>query len=128
MDDFNPCLSCGACCHHFRVSFYWSEADPFLGGTVPVELTEKINNNYICMQGTNQPNPRCIALEGTLGECVSCRIYTQRPTPCREFPLWLDDGSLNPECNRLRALKGMPPIVLPDHQPNDDPPLIPSVA
>ena len=95
---------------------------------MPVELTEKINNNYICMQGTNQLNPRCIALEGTLGECVSCKIYDQRPTPCREFPLWLDDGSLNPECNRLRALKGMPPILLPDHQPNDDPPLIPSVA
>ncbi|THB82127.1 YkgJ family cysteine cluster protein, partial [Pantoea allii] len=21
----NPCVSCGACCAHFRVSFYWAE-------------------------------------------------------------------------------------------------------
>ena len=23
----NPCLSCGACCMTYRVSFYWGDAD-----------------------------------------------------------------------------------------------------
>ncbi|RBD00840.1 YkgJ family cysteine cluster protein, partial [Xanthomonas oryzae pv. oryzae] len=27
----HPCLTCGACCAYFRVSFHWSEADPALG-------------------------------------------------------------------------------------------------
>ena len=27
----HPCLTCGACCAHFRVSFHWSEADPDQG-------------------------------------------------------------------------------------------------
>ncbi|RBD09468.1 YkgJ family cysteine cluster protein, partial [Xanthomonas oryzae pv. oryzae] len=26
----HPCLTCGACCAYFRVSFHWSEADPAL--------------------------------------------------------------------------------------------------
>ncbi|MEG6657786.1 YkgJ family cysteine cluster protein, partial [Pseudomonas aeruginosa] len=25
MSTDNPCLTCGACCAHFRVSFYWGE-------------------------------------------------------------------------------------------------------
>ncbi|WP_374212354.1 YkgJ family cysteine cluster protein [Thiothrix subterranea] len=23
----NPCMTCGACCASFRVSFYWGETD-----------------------------------------------------------------------------------------------------
>ena len=128
MDDFNPCLSCGVCCTHFRVSFYWAEADPFMGGTVPAELTEKINDRFVCMKGTNQHNPRCIALEGTVGECVSCSIYDKRSNPCRDFPLWMEDGSLNPECQRLRQIHGLPPIILPDDHPTNNPPTMPQVA
>lgn len=30
----NPCVSCGACCAYFRVSFYWAESESG-GGTVP---------------------------------------------------------------------------------------------
>ncbi|MBB8903342.1 YkgJ family cysteine cluster protein, partial [Escherichia coli] len=26
MSDLNPCITCGACCAFFRVSFYWAEA------------------------------------------------------------------------------------------------------
>ena len=38
----HPCLTCGACCAHFRVSFHWSEADPEQGGAVPAALTEPL--------------------------------------------------------------------------------------
>lgn len=41
MSDINPCMTCGACCAYFRVSFYWAEASDG-GGTVPVHLTEPL--------------------------------------------------------------------------------------
>ncbi|HDN1328034.1 YkgJ family cysteine cluster protein, partial [Escherichia coli] len=25
MSNLNPCMTCGACCAFFRVSFYWAE-------------------------------------------------------------------------------------------------------
>ncbi|MPQ71936.1 YkgJ family cysteine cluster protein, partial [Pseudomonas sp. MWU12-2323] len=25
MSEVSPCLNCGACCSHFRVSFFWGE-------------------------------------------------------------------------------------------------------
>ena len=28
---------------------------------------------------------RCIALQGTVGACVSCKIYEARPQACRNF-------------------------------------------
>ena len=37
MSEVSPCLNCGACCSHFRVSFFWGECASS-GGTVPDEL------------------------------------------------------------------------------------------
>lgn len=122
----NPCQDCGACCACFRVSFYWSEADPDLGGTVPVEMTQKLDPFRSCMRGTDQPNPRCVALEGTIGESVNCTIYEQRPSPCREFGVDWVDGVLVyvPEdlerCTKARAAKGLPPLVVPQHPESPD--------
>ena len=56
----NACLSCGACCAYYRVSFYWAE-----GEQIPEHLVESITPVYSCMKGTNQTQPRCQALEGT---------------------------------------------------------------
>ena len=53
MSDHNPCMTCGACCAYFRVSFYWAEASDG-GGTVPVDLTEPLTPFLRCMRGTNQ--------------------------------------------------------------------------
>ncbi len=41
MSEINPCMTCGACCAYFRVSFYWAEADD-AGGLVPSALTEPL--------------------------------------------------------------------------------------
>lgn len=103
----NPCLTCGACCANFRVSFYWAEADPFLGGAVPVELTERISATRVAMQGTNGADPRCVALEGNVGCGVACRIYDQRPSPCREFEVGSE------ACLRARRAKGLPDFTTP---------------
>ena len=40
MSEVNVCQPCGACCAHFRVSFYWAEADDAPGGFVPAALTD----------------------------------------------------------------------------------------
>jgi Fe-S-cluster containining protein len=93
----NPCRQCGACCASFRVSFYWAEAAPNL----PQPLTEKLNPWMSCMAGTNSDTPRCHALLGKIGEAVSCDIYDQRPSPCRE----VRPG--DEKCGAARARHGM---------------------
>jgi len=72
-DAANPCVSCGACCGYYRASFYWSEADEASGGTVPVQLTEKLNDFRRVMRGTSQSDPRCVALLGTIGTSQSAK-------------------------------------------------------
>lgn len=98
----NPCQTCGACCTSFRVSFYWGEADDAPGGTVPAHLTEAVSPFLRCMKGTSSKPVRCIALEGEPGKQVSCSIYGQRPSPCREFDVLEADGTPNPRCAELR--------------------------
>jgi Fe-S-cluster containining protein len=98
----NPCLTCGACCAHFRVSFYWAEADDAPGGHVPAGLTEQVNAHLRCMAGTQDKSPRCAALSGQVGKQVACTIYGQRPSPCREFDVFEADGMPNQRCQRVR--------------------------
>ncbi len=112
----NPCLQCGACCAHYRVSFYCSEADKDMGGLVPVEMTEDVSPVLRCMRGTNCAQPRCIALQGEIGRAVRCLIYAFRPSPCREFGLsyetdgWhAEEGELE-RCNAARAAWGLQPL------------------
>ncbi|MYN14642.1 YkgJ family cysteine cluster protein [Pusillimonas sp. TS35] len=115
----NPCLSCGACCAHFRVSFYCGEVAGENGGTVPPELVTEVAPLRACMKGTEYGGQRCIALRGELGQPgIHCAIYEQRPSPCREFPAWMDDGTPNPDCQRMRKAIGLPP--LPARDPGDD--------
>lgn len=109
----NPCTSCGICCAYFRVSFYCGELSDGLGGFVPAELTSQLTPLRACMKGTETGHGRCIALRGTLGRPgIACAIYANRPTPCREFPTWLEDGTPNPDCQRLRASIGLPPLAV----------------
>lgn len=108
----NPCFSCGACCAHFRVSFYCGELTGGSGGVVPAELATMLNPVMACMKGTEAGKGRCIALKGTPGQPgMACTIYDNRPTPCREYPTWLDDGTPNPDCQRLRAAIDLPPLL-----------------
>ncbi|MFZ6030719.1 MAG: YkgJ family cysteine cluster protein [Chloroflexota bacterium] len=105
----NPCTACGACCAAFRVSFYWSEAASGLNGVVPFDLTERVSPFHSCMKGTNQAEPRCVALQGTIGEATRCAIYAFRPTPCREFGIQWEEGFMTvstadlKRCNWARA-------------------------
>lgn len=76
------------------------------------------------MKGTNQPSPRCIALEGTIGHAVRCTIHPVRSSTCREFPASYEDGiTANERCDKARIAHGLRPLVPSDWQ--DTPPKTP---
>lgn len=99
------CQSCGACCAHFRVSFYLAEADDAPGGTVPAALTRQVSPQLRCMAGTESRPARCVSLQGEVGRQVSCGIYPLRSSSCRE----LQPG--DEKCLRARAAHGLEPAA-----------------
>lgn len=118
MSTDNPCLTCGACCAHFRVSFFWGECAS-AGGTVPDNMTTQISPFYVAMTGTESKPARCDALMGEVGCQVRCTLYEQRSSSCREFEASWVDGIHNPRCDAARAAHGLPPV---------DPPLHPGIS
>jgi Fe-S-cluster containining protein len=106
----NLCLSCGACCALYKVTFQLSEADDMKGGIVPVLLTVKIGESRRAMKGTEGKKPRCVALEGKIGAKVCCSIYDRRPTPCRIFRSSWDRDISNWLCDRARTIYGLQPF------------------
>jgi Fe-S-cluster containining protein len=50
----DPCLTCGACCASFRVSFYWAESDEAAVDSVPAALTCQVAPLLCAMKGTDQ--------------------------------------------------------------------------
>ena len=110
----HPCLNCGACCAHFRVSFHWSEAAPELGGQIPLELTEPLRSHERAMRGTSQSQPRCIALDAEIGRHSRCRIHPLRPNACRDVFPSLESGQRSRQCDLARQPHGLPPIQASD--------------
>ncbi|WP_218821846.1 hypothetical protein, partial [Staphylococcus aureus] len=64
------------------------------------------------MAGTNQKNPRCIALQGTIGEQVSCGMYELRSTSCKEVQV------ADAQCNKARIAHNMIPFMAGTNQKN----------
>jgi uncharacterized protein len=101
------CQACGACCASFRVDFHPAET---AGGTfawgqgVPLEMTVPVTPAIVRLRGTDGAAPRCVALEGTIGQSVHCGIYEARPSPCREFDTSHD------ACARARHRHGLPAL------------------
>ncbi len=98
----SPCTRCGACCAHFRVSFYWAEAAE---RGLPETLYEPLTPVMACMRGTHSKTPRCSALAGEVGGQVACTVYAQRCSPCRE----LQPGDA--KCQQARAAHGLPALA-----------------
>ena len=112
-DWVHPCLSCGACCAYFRVSFYWREAE-FLDqqNAVPLALVEDLDSRFRAMKGTNKKHhPSCVALKGRIGKAAKCTIYENRPSPCRDFAASYEYGIANPRCDDARRAHGLPPLT-----------------
>lgn len=119
----HPCLSCGACCAFFRVSFWAHE----MHGTnhpwrVPTELVENPQGVLVSLKGTTRKNrPACYALTGKIGEKASCKIYENRPSPCRDFTASYENGYKNPRCDEARAAHGLRPLNKSDYPERDIP-------
>lgn len=110
----HPCLRCGACCASFRVAFYWAETSPPSADGIPQELTAKLDPLRVAMRGTDQAQPRCVALRGGIGVDAHCAEYARRPSPCRELkPAW-EDGLPSPQCDRARQRHGLAPLTAMD--------------
>ncbi len=107
-NDENPCLNCGACCSYFRISFYHGELKS-VGGFVPDEHVVQLNSFRAVMKGT-EIGGRCSCLTGEVGKKISCSIYENRPSVCRAYHVWDNEGVANIDCNRLREKIGLPAI------------------
>jgi len=87
----------------YRVSFYWAEAEE---RGLPASLTEQLNPFLSCMAGTNAKQPCCAALQQSEDGGFACRVYEQRPAPCREVQIGDD------KCVQARARHGLPALPL----------------
>jgi len=106
------CLSCGACCAAFRVDFHRADLASDECSGVPEELTVPLTATLFRMRGTDEAPPRCVALEGVLGQAVSCAIYQQRPGPCRDFAPYAPLGIGDDACDRARRRHGLSPLSI----------------
>lgn len=113
----HPCLTCGACCNSYRVSFHYSEMLTESHG-VPEELSTQTTPYQNAMNGTNQEHPRCVAFIGEVGEVSSCAIYANRPGCCRLFKASFENGECDLMCESARRGKNMAPLTLADWQEN----------
>ena len=90
--DLFDCQSCGACCHN-HLSNVRQGLDDYDEVNVRSPLLEddEIAHKYTFVRKGKHymrmvsDKPRCIALEGTVGERVGCTVYSQRPSICRQF-------------------------------------------
>jgi uncharacterized protein len=77
----------------------------------------QISPTHAAMRGTETTPVRCVALQGEVGVAVSCAIYPERPSPCRDFALSWSDGTHQPRCDAARRAHGLPPLIESDVVP-----------
>ncbi len=97
------CQTCGACCAALpcvgvRPNEQVAEADYW-----DVTIENKIIVDRFVRR--NSENFACIALEGVIGENVSCRVYENRPKMCHLFEAGSD------KCRALRRVYGFEPFL-----------------
>jgi len=94
-DDYD-CTDCGACCvssWDTDAYVYVDDADirrlrlAYSDRTVKklVACEDDIYERGIATKTNEQGHITCVALNGSVGEQCSCRIYEARPRACREF-------------------------------------------
>jgi Fe-S-cluster containining protein len=107
MADANRCQTCGACCARFNVVIEAAEIDIQGSGGIPLCVTAKSSKKRYVMKGTEGNRKRCVALEGIVGQGVSCAIYQNRPGTCRNFLAAWEPGVINPKCDLARHAYGL---------------------
>lgn len=112
----HPCQKCGACCAIFQVSFDRVEANPD-HFNVPTQMMVSISPKRNALKFINPNRKRCLALKGSLGQNVSCSIYKNRPSPCRNFKASYENGIHQSRCDEARVKIGLSPLSPQDWQP-----------
>lgn len=113
----HPCQSCGACCSIYRVAF--DQDETISGNRVPRDLAFRVDSKTLAMKTTRPGSQRCVALAGHIGKNVSCSIYQNRPSPCRNFTASFEDGLHHPRCDEARLARGLPALTPEDWQPEN---------
>lgn len=72
---------------------------------MPNDVVEDLSPVYSCMKGTNQKNPRCVMLSGEIGQQVSCTMYEQRSSSCKEVQAG------DSQCAKARSAHGLIPLI-----------------
>ncbi|MEE4314541.1 MAG: YkgJ family cysteine cluster protein [Desulfofustis sp.] len=106
----SPCQRCGACCAFYLVSFPGDEATSSTGNNELLDLSLPHGETSRFMKGTKARHPRCLALLGTVGGHVTCRIYQHRPSTCRAFQRSWENDAGNTLCDRARGVFGLEPF------------------
>lgn len=106
----HPCLSCGACCAFFRVTFPLKESQPGGAWKVPASFIEPSGELGSMMGTTKKHQPCCQALTGVIGKNAHCSIYENRPTPCRNFAASYENGVRQKRCDEARQKHGLRPL------------------
>ena len=109
----HPCQKCGACCSSYRVTFQPSEMLEH-NFNVPTEYAVAISKDAMALRFENPKKLRCSALEGKIGKFVGCKIYENRPSPCRNFKASFEDGTHNIRCDQARARMRLPALTRAD--------------
>lgn len=112
MPEKNPCLTCGTCCAHFRVSLVLGRNRLGLGAECSPR-TGRANISIFVRKGTNNKHPRCVALQGVIDNQVNCLIYNFRPTACRDFAISGQNNQPNNLCEQTRKSWKLRPLISP---------------
>jgi uncharacterized protein len=72
---------------------------------MPPDYVEPLTAVYSCMKGTNQKQARCIALDGVVGQQVSCTMYEQRSSSCKEVQAG------DEQCAKARQAHNLIPLI-----------------
>ena len=78
--DPSACLTCGACCCHYRVSFYWQEAEQ--RGLEDKDLVQ-VTPLRVCFRGMGPPRRPVGHVTGGGGSRAMCSQLQPLPTPIR---------------------------------------------
>lgn len=81
-----------------------------MSGGVPDALALPLVGRLMRMRGSDDTQPRCVALTGELGVQVGCSIYSERPSPCRDFAPYAALGIGDDACARARRRHGLRPL------------------
>jgi Fe-S-cluster containining protein len=111
------CLSCGACCSYYawQSAKIAAEDGPLMGNSKYTFFAIRLFK-YVWPNGVFKVEQyksywlrrkreggwwKCIALKGNIGQAVSCSVYADRPSACRDF----EPGS--EKCKQIREWAGL---------------------